>query len=571
MAKCRAEDIKDKVKVDLVKDYPNLNTSKIKLLRIEEIVFKIARAQLLEVVKVNTTEQALSDRLDRLKLDKIDKTSGIIDIETIKNDEPKTNKYEVDATKMVNRRVSGSTLTNHTGGAYGADGIWADMLRPYKVVSNHYQPVGSNSGNKRVQGLAKSGDKVINVTASEDAEGRKLNNILGNSTHGMNNRNLVQVYNADKIFAVAPIVNGTVTGGTGSAVRMADALGKEVYVLDTTTIKWFKIKNGKATEIDYSPQIEGNFAAIGTRKIEQYPVQDKSTGKWVKSELLPNSKDIVAEMKRTVENSFNSNKHTLNIGGLSIPYETVDAGSITSLASTNMSTGRVRIQEGLTAIKVAEYLLNKEEVEGASATTKSKTKETRGLVVGALNLKYKINIMGILKGMKDNDQLLRKFLLLHEYRHTLQLKKSGGKDAFKVAYNTDPVKFELDADLFALRVLKDEIGLENMTKEDFSLEKAGYTIEKSKSTKPTKSPTEAPKPKQSLTDEKIQKIQQALGALVPLSKDVLENMTDEDVDKYIKSESESTKQKDDTMSSNIVDRTTNNIVKEAKECANNGM
>lgn len=362
MAKCRAEDIKDKVKADLVKDYPNLKTSKIKLLRIEEIVFKIARAQLLGVVKVNTTEQSLSDRLDRLKLEKIDKTSGTIEIDTLKNDKIKT----------------------------------------------------------------------------------------------------------------------------------------------------------------------------------------KNTA--------PKTKE-----------------HTLNIGGLSIPYETVDAGSITSLASTNMATGRVRIQEGLTAIKVAEYLLNKEEVEGASATTKSKTKETRGLVVGALNLKYKINIMGILKGMKDNDQLLRKFLLLHEYRHTLQLKKSGGKDAFKVAYNTDPVKFELDADLFALRVLKDEIGLENMTKEDFSLEKAGYTIEKSKSTEPTKSPTEAPKPKQSTTDEKIQKIQQALGALVPLSKDVLENMTDEDVDKYIKSESESTKQKDDTMSSNIVDRTTNNIAKEAKECANNGM
>ena len=563
MAKCRAEDIKDKVMGDLVKDYPNLNTSKIKLLRIEEIVFKIARAQLRGVVKVNTTEQALSDRLDRLKLEKIDKTSGTIEIETLKNDEPKTNKYEVDAAKMVNRRVSGSTLTNHTGGAYGADGIWADMLRPYKVVNNHYQPVGTTSVNNRVQGLAKSGDKVINVTALEDAEGRKLNNILGNSTHGMNNRNLVQVYNADKVFAVAPLVSGVVSDGTSSAVRMADALGKEVYVLDTTTIKWFKIKNGKATEIDYSPQIEGNFAAIGTRKIEQYPIKDKVTGKWVKSELLPNSKAIIDEMKRVVDSSIKSKKHTLNIGGLSIPYETAEAKKMTTLASTNAGTGRIRIQEGLTAEKVAKYLLNSEEVEGASKETKSKTTETRNRVVGLLYREYGINIMDVLRAMKGNDQLLRSFLLLHEYRHTLQLKKSGSKAAFMKAYNEDPVKFELDADLFALKALKSEIDLiKDMADEDFSLTKAGYTVEKSTNTSSF------------INEETVVNESTLQGASVAEVGDQIgdnegtagnEQPANSEVNK------ENTKQKDDTMSSNIVDRTTNNIAKEAKECANNGM
>lgn len=542
MAKCKAESIRNEVMNGLVKDRSDLKDTKVKLQRIGEIVFKLAKAELMSKVQDNKIDKALAERLDTLRMSKIEKTAGTIEIETIKNDVPKTNKYEVDATKMVDRRGSGTTLTNHTGGAYGADGIWADMLRPHKVTNNHYQPVGTKSGNRRVQGLAKNGDRVINVTASEDAEGRKLNNKLGNSTHGMNNRNLVQVYNADKVFAVAPIENGKVTGGTGSAVRMADTLGKEVYVLDTTTVKWFQIKDGKATEIDYRPKIEGNFAAIGTRKIEQYPIQDKATGKWVKSELLPNSKEIVAEMNRTVVNSFNSNEHTLNIGGLSIPYESVPAGSISSLASTNARTGRIRIQEGLTAVKVAEYLLNNEEVEGSSEKTKSKTRETRGIVVGLLNRKYGINIMEVLSAMQSNDQLLRSFLLLHEYRHTLQLEKSGGKKEFLTKYNEDPVKYELDADLFALKVLKSKIDLiKDMADEDFRLTKAGYTVEKS-----TK---EGPKPKETKNN-------------------INSGQTSSSVEGSTHKEKGSSKQKDDTMSSNIVDRTTNNITKEAMECAN---
>lgn len=538
MAKCRAEDIKDKVMGDLVKDYPTLNTSKIKLLRIEEIAFKIARAQLLGVVKVNTTEQSLSDRLDRLKLDKIDKTSGTIEIDKSNKDKSKgvESKTETEA-KIV------------TGNIWNMDG--------YKVVSTNLDGIHG-------AGLAKQAVERGKITKYKNnrVSSSPGNDVITLAVKGREPNTVPVKYKGYKNNAWAEKVVG----------KNIDLLKEELEAL--------KVLADSSDKMIYLPEAglghgEGDPSVIRPLLLEaaKHPMITLI----LKDETAKEDVESTRGTVRTDRTGYagvphnKAKKHTLEIGGLSIPYETVPVGSIASLASTNMATGRVRIQEGLTAIKVAEYLLNKEEVEGASATTKSKTKETRGLVVGALNLKYKINIMGILKGMKDNDQLLRKFLLLHEYRHTLQLKKSGGKDAFKVAYNADPVKYELDADLFALRVLKDEIGLENMTKEDFSLEKAGYTIEKSKSTEPTKSPTEAPKPKQSATDEKIQKIQQALGALVPLSEDVLETMTDEDVDKYIKSESESTKQKDDTMSSNIVDRTTNNIVKEAKECANNGM
>ena len=72
---------------------------------------------------------------------------------------------------------------------------------------------------------------------------KKIKQKIGNNTHDLNNRNLVQVYNSDAIVAVAEIKNGIVQGGTGSAVRMASALGKDVYVLDTNTVKWFKENN----------------------------------------------------------------------------------------------------------------------------------------------------------------------------------------------------------------------------------------------------------------------------------------------------------------------------------------
>lgn len=538
MAKCRAEDIKDKVKVDLVKDYPNLNTSKIKLLRIEEIAFKIARAQLLSLVKVNTTEQALSDRLDRLKLEKVDKTSGTIGIGTSNKEKSKGIESK---TKTVPKIV--------TGNIWDMDG--------YKVVTTNLD--GIHGAGLAKQALIRG--KIIKYKHNS-VSNSPSNDVITLAVKGREPSTVPEKYKSYKNNAWAEKVTGK------NIDLLKDELSKLIALADSSD------------KMIYLPEAglghgEGDAAVIKPLLLEaaKHPMITLIVKDGTAREDVESTRGTVRTDRTVYADTTHKkvNEHTLNIGGLSIPYETVSAGSITSLASTNMATGRIRIQEGLTAIKVAEYLLNKEEVEGASATTKSKTKETRGLVVGNLNLKYKINIMGILKGMKDNDQLLRKFLLLHEYRHTLQLKKSGGKDAFKVAYNADPVKYELDADLFALRVLKDEIGLEKMTKEDFSLEKAGYAMEKSKSTEPTKSPTEAPKPKQSTTDEKIQKIQQALGALVPLSKDVLENMTDEDVDKYIKSESESTKQKDDTMSSNIVDRTTNNIAKEAKECANNGM
>ena len=205
---------------------------------------------------------------------------------------------------LPNRK--GGTFTNHTGGAYGADSIWADMLRLYGVDNKHYRPV-KDMPTKRLKDLSAKKDEVVSITKEEQDAGKALNTKLGNSVHDLNNRNFVQILNADAVFAVAPIKDGKVQGGTGSATRMASELGKQVYVLDTETVQWMKEVGGNYVVMDELPKFPINFAAVGTRGIESYPKKNKD-GSWGSTELHDNAKDILELMQKTVDNSFKNVK-----------------------------------------------------------------------------------------------------------------------------------------------------------------------------------------------------------------------------------------------------------------------
>ncbi len=202
----------------------------------------------------------------------------------------------------------GTSSTNHTGGAYGADSIWADMLRSYGVTNNHYRPV-KDMPTRRLKDLQAKKDNVISISKEEQDSGKELNTKLGNSVHDLNNRNFVQVLNSDAVFAVAPIKDGRVQGGTGSATRMASELGKQVYVLDTETVQWMHEVDGKFVEMNELPKFPTNFAAVGTRGIESYPKKNRD-GSWGSTELHNNTKEILALMQKTVDNSFGKSEQT---------------------------------------------------------------------------------------------------------------------------------------------------------------------------------------------------------------------------------------------------------------------
>jgi hypothetical protein len=93
-------------------------------------------------------------------------------------------------------------------------------------------------------------------------------------------RNWYQVKNSTQVVAVAPLIKPgeknskgyeskaarvTVDGGTGYAVEMAIANGKEVNVFDTKTNKWFKWNGSEFVESSV-PVLHKNFAGIGSRQ-----------------------------------------------------------------------------------------------------------------------------------------------------------------------------------------------------------------------------------------------------------------------------------------------------------------
>lgn len=147
----------------------------------------------------------------------------------------------------------------------------------------------------------------------------------------------------------------------------------------------------------------------------------------------------------TEKNSAEITTSVVNIKGYEIKFHTVPKGSIKNIASTNSHTQEIRLQEGITAVDVAEYLRSEN------------TPETRLKVLKILKNKYEVDFNVLLRNMQNSPQLLRKFLLLHEYRHLQQIIKRDSAEEFNRDYKKDPVKFELDADLFALRTLREEI------------------------------------------------------------------------------------------------------------------
>ena len=197
------------------------------------------------------------------------------------------------------RRGPDTMFTNHTGGATGADQVWAKWLSgaALKVQSMHYRPVGESieDAPKYVKRLLNVPNQhVVSVTSEEADAGKELNTLLGNSTHSLNNRNYVQIANSDAVYAVAPIENNRVEGGTGSATRMAEALGKPVYALNTKDVKWYK-RDGTGNYVETVPaDIPHNAAFIGTRDIE--PRWTKKDGKFIQIPPIKNAEEVKKAM-----------------------------------------------------------------------------------------------------------------------------------------------------------------------------------------------------------------------------------------------------------------------------------
>ncbi len=169
-------------------------------------------------------------------------------------------------------------ITNHSGGAIGADILWEKIGAEFGMVNNkHYwfknkTPFGNSEISKED---AIEGQTKVTIAA------RQMGRI--EQSHQVRDERLIrnwsQVKYSEAIFAITTMLSvgdemnyGKIAlirqgkGGTGYAIQMAINEGKPVYVFDQIRNEWFKNINDKWSRSEI-PVLTKDFAGIGTREV----------------------------------------------------------------------------------------------------------------------------------------------------------------------------------------------------------------------------------------------------------------------------------------------------------------
>jgi hypothetical protein len=194
---------------------------------------------------------------------------------TVKNNPDESIEFiPVDSTPKT---VNPTDFTNHSGGAIGADMMWDKIGRELGFLNhNHYWANSKTPGGNVQLTDAQLEEGIVHAKAAARVLGRPWNDKFAN----LLGRNWYQVKNSTQVVAVAPLIQPgeknskgytskaartTVDGGTGYAVEMGIANGKEVVVFDTKTNQWYKW-NGTTFELSEIPTLHKDFAGIGSRQ-----------------------------------------------------------------------------------------------------------------------------------------------------------------------------------------------------------------------------------------------------------------------------------------------------------------
>jgi hypothetical protein len=157
---------------------------------------------------------------------------------------------------------------NHTGGAIGADSYWDEIGREYDFDNHfHYWYKKKNPKSSEEHQVSEE-DYLEGVKMIERANLTLKRKNINKYMHLLA-RNWMQVKNAETIYAIGTLKNKyrtQVNGGTGWAVQMAIDAGKEIYLFDQNTNRWYYWIDDK---FHYSniPVLTQHYAGIGTREI----------------------------------------------------------------------------------------------------------------------------------------------------------------------------------------------------------------------------------------------------------------------------------------------------------------
>lgn len=307
---------------------------------------------------------------------------------------------EEDVNTTPTTGVEPSDFTNHSGGAYGGDTFWDIIGRQFGVVNQkHYKDAGNANLSQK---LKNAGVQATILTKEQmDIARTEIEKLTGvrydDSLQGnLQVRNYYQVVNADSVFAIAEVdsnlFNASVHGGTNTAVKIAQKLGKPVFVWDTKSEKWYKAENNKWVETS-TPALTKNFAGIGSRNIESYNTKNKTTGKWEpRKEYLGIDKELKAKqaIRDVYEKTFKSTQSSTSVNTTEI------------IQSKDGNTYRFTLNNGV--IINAEYsqgssndfkLMNKKNWDSKYELLKNSSKETISRSQTEKNSVNEITINGI--------------------------------------------------------------------------------------------------------------------------------------------------------------------------------
>lgn len=166
-------------------------------------------------------------------------------------------------------------ITNYvffSGGAKGADTVWENKLKYYLINPTIivYRP-------EHIDWLYSFDDKGPFNTIEEQYKAvvktlKRHVLPISNYAGKLVRRDMLQVKDADSVFAIAPIdTNGYIKGGTGYATTRAIHMGLNVYTYDETKDSWFKwsYDDNRFVRIEDVPLLTTRSCCVGSRKISE--------------------------------------------------------------------------------------------------------------------------------------------------------------------------------------------------------------------------------------------------------------------------------------------------------------
>jgi len=209
----------------------------------------------------------------------------------------------LNTSELVQKFDSMGEITNHSGGAYGADTLWDILGRTFGVTKHtHYRGSDNINLSKKLRDLNVKAtvisDKQLELgyTQLESIYGRKFEKSLANDLKA---RNYFQIINSDAVYAVGKLDTArvNVSGGTAASIDMAKGFKKPIYVYDIGSFGWFKF-NGVEFIPTETPTLTKNFAGIGTRDVELYSKKDND------GNYVPNPKYLGEEVEEKVRQAI---------------------------------------------------------------------------------------------------------------------------------------------------------------------------------------------------------------------------------------------------------------------------